>query len=317
MALRGHLPSGGSIERASEEIDAFALGPPLDEVSVGWGVSVPALASELTLRVGYGFSSGASDDGLGREVRYSVRRFPVVAAWRATFFDSALRPMLGAELGYAWGRAQYGGAFSASSSSAAGFVARAVAGIEIAFSDRFGLRAFTNLQRMPTAVIPGAPDISGGSLGAGIALVLRLPRGDKDKEDSRDEPFRAFEPSAARPSRERAYELIRAADEAARRGDAIGAERLYREGFPGIPRDAETQRSLGVPVLISWAATLAKVGRSDDAVRLLRKALELSPNNAEVRAALGKLGLQAPIAPEENQQAPRARGPVLPFEDLN
>lgn len=310
LEFGGHFGTGpGNLSRTQEDVSFGELGPPIDEIAVTFGATVDELASELALRLGYGFAQGSADSDAG-DVDYAIRRIPVTLAWRAALLSGPVHPLIGADLGGLWTSGRYEGAFNGESGTGFGFSARFLAGVDLDAGPRTRLRAFAQYRLDPDRAIPGGPDLSGSHVGFGLGAVFRFDRPEPDEGPG---GRLALNDASDDRNAEDAYALIRRADELARAGRAVEAERAYAQGVRRLPRDRQTRENVEVPVRVDWARQLVKVGRRSDALSVLEAAIAITPEGPALdayRALGGKIERRerAPVRERSDDD----RMPVVP-----
>lgn len=302
LELGGHFGAGpDEIDRTDASLDFHTLGPPIDEIAVAFGATVEELASELALRIGYGFASGDTGD-----VSYSVTRIPLTLSWRAALFGGKLRPLLGVDVGAMWTGVRYEGAFASDAGLGLSFTLRGLVGGDFAVGERSSLRAFLQYRLDPSRTVVGGPNLDADGVAFGLGYVIRLGRPERSDE-RRD---RALRSEGTTSGLDEAFEWIRRGDEAARRGDAVGAERAYAQGIELLPRDQETRENVEAPVRVDWAKQLLEVGRRDEAIEVLLVAKEISLEPKKINRMLRRLGV------DPSEEAPTERDdrrmPVVP-----
>jgi tetratricopeptide (TPR) repeat protein len=299
LETAGHLP--GALEATTESTESIPLGataPAVHEITAAYGIAVRELASELLLRVGYGWADGAlaagSVIGNAPGERYAVRAVPLSVGWRATFLPYRVRPLVGVDAGGRFLDVEYRRTGAAPVASGWSFVLglRGLVGLHADVTKMLAARLFFEARWSRDAQVDGAPDLDLSGFGAGLAVVATFDRPELAPPGpvSDDEAPALRDYGDAGPSRlSQASEVIRQADDAARARRFIEAEALYRKGVSLLPRDPETRRNLEAPVLVDWARTLVEIGRSEEAKRVVEQALEIDPRLESAQKLLDRI----------------------------
>jgi hypothetical protein len=314
LELNGHVPGGvGTVDRDTQSLALSDLGPFVHETAISAGVGFPELDLELALRLGWGFAFGSLPKGSvvggADTVGYSLSAVPIAMGGRMLLGPAPwpFRFLLGGELGGQVVRMKYW---------SWRFGGRLYGGVHADVWQNLGVRLYAEGRFSQKLGMSVGPDVRLGLFGFGLAVVMALepkpsraqPEPTVAGEAARGQTDGAPAPAtnatdapdaAASVSIELASATIRQADKAKARRDYVAAERLYREGVRQLPQDPETRRNLEVPVRVDWAKTLIEVGRSDDAMDVLREALQINPEDPAARALIGELGDRRESAPEQ------------------
>ncbi|MCK5688128.1 tetratricopeptide repeat protein [Myxococcota bacterium] len=304
-SLFGHFPSSlSTVNRNTDKISLGELSPFLHELQLGYGTSLPNLKSELLFVSGYRYAgadlpSGSILSNKGAET-YKLTGIPVLLTLRGGFipipilntlnisFGGTAQKIdytlvdgesLGGEWGWSWGL-------------------RAGVGASMDVGDDLKARLFFQGRLESKLNVDHAPSFSGTGVEVGLSISWRLPRETieqinfrKEQAKSSDSNLKSFttDETQSKSRLDRAFEIIREADNAKDIGDYIAAAQLYRRGIGLLPRDPETRKNVEAPVRIDWAWCLYETEQRDKAREVLIEALELDPelkNADELRQRL-------------------------------
>jgi hypothetical protein len=313
LELTAHPPYGlDAIGPATEDLRLSTLRPVLHEVSLLYGAGISELHSEILMRLGYRFAAGdfpaASVFGSARATHYDVDAVPVMLGWRMTFLPFRVRPLLGVDVGGSITRVSYDRlqATTLTSGWVWSWEGRLFAGAHADVWQFVGARLFVEARAARNVFVAQGVPLRTTGIGIGLAITAALDRPEVEAlsqpppsiDDAEDDDLRQYGTLDANRM-DRAFDIIRQADDAKKARDFIEAEGLYRRGVHLLPRDTETRRNVEVAVRVDWAECLTEIGRKDEAAAVLDEALAIDPTHARAQSLRATLPARpAPTADE-------------------
>ena len=241
----GHSPAG--VPKLDSSVERIALGqaqPFLHEIALVYGVGMTHLHTDIILHIGYRFASGNLPEGsvVHNEPAstYGLSAVPMSVGLRLTPFSFRVRPMLGLDLGGAVANVTYVRPDNAPQESGWSLIGeiRGRAGVHVDVWQWLSAQAFVEGRWTQDLVVEHGPNFDTSGIGFGLSIVghtggpeaesLFTPAARasaRDESESKDGLLREYDPDIAKDSRlERAFELIRKADDLVKRKDYLGAE---------------------------------------------------------------------------------------------
>ena len=292
VEVLGQPPSGSAYRlQKNTPIPFNQTSIPFSDLALFYGVSNPELNMEFTFRLGYRraygeLSTGSTVNSLPVS-GFQYQAVPLGVGTHLYFSNHWVRPYTSIEFGGAPQTLSYLRTDEPQIDSEwnLGFELRGAIGVQLHPAPWIGIRFFV-VSTFGSSLLPEdlQPGLNPTRLQGGISIVAKRPgAADQSAIDSSDSEPLLKDYNALSNSNNAGFEWIRRADLARKEGRLIEAEKLYRQGVRLLPKRRDIRKNLEVPVRIDWAQVLREIGRSDEAVKVLKEALAIDPKNQQVK----------------------------------
>jgi len=279
------------VEPSTKALKLTDVSPPFGEASVFYGIRNSPLGLDINFKTGWRVSSvslqpkSTVHNLSTRTITYTG--IPITVGAQLQFFSYRIKPFLSLDAGGSLGKVEYQFTDSTTAESEWGFTweAQLSGGVQAQALEWLDIRVFArgiaSEQLQPS--FPPALDSSGLYFGTTLVFSLpmptRSPRPSSSAEtDENGEPL-LKDYSAISNAANSAYEWIRKGDQARRERRYIESESHYRKAIALMPRRLDVQVNLEVPVRVDWARVLREIGRSAEAIAVIKRALDIDPYN--------------------------------------
>lgn len=295
-------PPGEATLSADQSMVSGSAGPWPSGFQLAYGAYIPSRRATILVHSGYerwqfDFAPNQRVGSDAPLVRATASAIPIGIGGDIAFGPKAYGGFVQGSVGLLVASGEYPNTDGQAPASADGkkFFAQASAGGFFNLSDGLSVRAFVQGRMAQDLKFSYSPDIPLGRLALGLSLCYHThqsawPEPKDGGPLSGDQgPRRGEAPGEVSKTTTQA---IQKADALKAKNQCVEAAELYAQAVRSLPRNKRMRKNLEVPLRIDWADCLNRIGRIDDAARVLQEAYRIDPENPQVQGAMTKMGIE-------------------------
>ena len=290
--LAGQTPL---VEPSTKTLKLPDISSPFGEMTLFYGIRNSPLGLDISFKTGWRISTvslqaaSVVHNQSTRTIAYTG--IPIAVGTQLQFFSYWIKPFLSLDAGGCLGKLEYQFTDNTAVESEWGFTweAQLSGGVQAQAFQWLDIRLFARGLASEGLQPDFPPALDSSGLYFGTTLVFSFPIPNRSPKpptsletDEKGEPL-LKDYSAISNATNSTYEWIRKGDLARRERRYIESESCYRKAIALMPHRLDVQVNLEVPVRVDWARVLREIGRSAEAIAVIKRALDIDPYNILAR----------------------------------